>query len=143
MLFAKATAALAIAMSFSFTVLFQCLLAANARSAVFTEQMEFIAISEPDTAAMAVSLLLTAAMAVSLLLTAAMAVSLLLTAAMAALLCASCPAVSIPAYSPCAACSAVSQSSAIQFDKLYDPVGAAFVRTYSNASPLTFWSFAA
>ena len=123
MLFAKATAALAIAMSFSFTVLFQCLLAANARSAVFTEQMEFIAISEPDTAAMAVSLLLTAAMA--------------------ALLCASCPAVSIPAYSPCAACSAVSQSSAIQFDKLYDPVGAAFVRTYSNASPLTFWSFAA
>ncbi len=133
MLFAKATAALAIAMSFSFTVLFQCLLAANARSAVFTEQMEFIAISEPDTAAMAVSLLLTAAMAVSLL----------LTAAMAALLCASCPAVSIPAYSPCAACSAVSQSSAIQFDKLYDPVGAAFVRTYSNASPLTFWSFAA
>ena len=124
MLFAKATAALAIAMSFSFTVLFQCLLAANARSAVFTEQMEFIAISEPDTAAMAVSLLLTAAMAVSLLLTAAMAVS-------------------IPAYSPCAACSAVSQSSAIQFDKLYDPVGAAFVRTYSNASPLTFWSFAA
>ena len=133
MLFAKATAALAIAMSFSFTVLFQCLLAANARSAVFTEQMEFIAISEPDTAAMAVSLLLTAAMAVSLL----------LTAAMAALLCASCPAVSIPAYSPCAACSAVSQSSAIQFDKLYAPVGAAFVRTYSNASPLTFWSFAA
>ena len=133
MLFAKATAALAIAMSFSFTVLFQCLLAANARSAVFTEQMEFIAISEPDTAAMAVSLLLTAAMAVSLL----------LTAAMAALLCASCPAVSIPAYSPFAACSAVSQSSAIQFDKLYDPVGAAFVRTYSNASPLTFWSFAA
>ena len=133
MLFAKATAALAIAMSFSFTVLFQCLLAANARSAVFTEQMEFIAISEPDTAAMAVSLLLTAAMAVSLL----------LTAAMAALLCASCPAVSIPAYSPCAACSAVSQSSAIQFDKLYDPVGAAFVRTYSKASPLTFWSFAA
>ena len=133
MLFAKATAALAIAMSFSFTVLSQCLLAANARSAVFTEQMEFIAISEPDTAAMAVSLLLTAAMAVSLL----------LTAAMAALLCASCPAVSIPAYSPCAACSAVSQSSAIQFDKLYDPVGAAFVRTYSNASPLTFWSFAA
>ena len=133
MLFAKATAALAIAMSFSFTVLFQCLLAANARSAVFTEQMEFIAISEPDTAAMAVSLLLTAAMAVSLL----------LTAAMAALLCARCPAVSIPAYSPCAACSAVSQSSAIQFDKLYDPVGAAFVRTYSNASPLTFWSFAA
>ena len=132
-LFAKATAALAIAMSFSFTVLFQCLLAANARSAVFTEQMEFIAISEPDTAAMAVSLLLTAAMAVSLL----------LTAAMAALLCASCPAVSIPAYSPCAACSAVSQSSAIQFDKLYDPVGAAFVRTYSKASPLTFWSFAA
>ena len=123
MLFAKATAALAIAMSFSFTVLSQCLLAANARSAVFTEQMEFIAISEPDTAAMAVSLLLTAAMA--------------------ALLCASCPAVSIPAYSPCAACSAVSQSSAIQFDKLYDPVGAAFVRTYSNASPLTFWSFAA
>ena len=123
MLFAKATAALAIAMSFSFTVLFQCLLAANARSAVFTEQMEFIAISEPDTAAMAVSLLLTAAMA--------------------ALLCASCPAVSIPAYSPCAACSAVSQSSAIQFDKLYDPVGAAFVRTYSKASPLTFWSFAA
>ena len=123
MLFAKATTALAIAMSFSFTVLFQCLLAANARSAVFTEQMEFIAISEPDTAAMAVSLLLTAAMA--------------------ALLCASCPAVSIPAYSPCAACSAVSQSSAIQFDKLYDPVGAAFVRTYSNASPLTFWSFAA
>ncbi len=118
MLFAKATAALAIAMSFSFTVLFQCLLAANARSAVFTEQMEFIAISEPDTAAMAVSLLLTAAMA--------------------ALLCASCPAVSIPAYSPCAACSAVSQSSAIQFDKLYDPVGAAFVRTYSKASPLTF-----
>ena len=98
-LFAKATAALAIAMSFSFTVLFQCLLAANARSAVFTEQMEFIAISEPDTAAMAVSLLLTAAMA--------------------ALLC------------------------AIQFDKLYDPVGAAFVRTYSKASPLTFWSFAA
>ena len=133
LLFAKATAALAIAMSFSFTVLSQCLLAANARSAVFTEQMEFIAISEPDTAAMAVSLLLTAAMAVSLL----------LTAAMAALLCASCPAVSIPAYSPCAACSAVSQSSAIQFDKLYDPVGAAFVRTYSNASPLTFWSFAA
>ena len=123
MLFAKATAALAIAMSFPFTVLFQCLLAANARSAVFTEQMEFIAISEPDTAAMAVSLLLTAAMA--------------------ALLCASCPAVSIPAYSPCAACSAVSQSSAIQFDKLYDPVGAAFVRTYSKASPLTFWSFAA
>ena len=123
MLFAKATAALAIAMSFSFTVLFQFLLAANARSAVFTEQMEFIAISAPDTAAMAVSLLLTAAMA--------------------ALLCASCPAVSIPAYSPCAACSAVSQSSAIQFDKLYDPVGAAFVRTYSNASPLTFWSFAA
>ena len=123
MLFAKATAALAIAMSFSFTVLFQCLLATNAFSAVFTEQMEFIAISEPDTAAMAVSLLLTAAMA--------------------ALLCASCPAVSIPAYSPCAACSAVSQSSAIQFDKLYDPVGAAFVRTYSKASPLTFWSFAA
>ena len=113
MLFAKATAALAIAMSFSFTVLFQCLLATNAFSAVFTEQMEFIAISEPDTAAMA------------------------------ALLCASCPAVSIPAYSPCAACSAVSQSSAIQFDKLYDPVGAAFVRTYSKASPLTFWSFAA